>query len=252
MATLGKHTNRARIEQGLSQATLAEKLETSQVTISNWENDRAKPDENQIARMIRIMGLTRPGRVKRTSAEEVSNQGGSSPFGRWLGREREKAGMSVQELAESSSVSIPAIYNIESGRSPNPRQSTRKKLERALEVDTPQDVLEVAEEASEIEGLGSLQDFDPHDKSDRPKLPGVYVFYDVSDRPIYVGKASDIAKRVKDHEDKFWFRPPIVANGAYVEIPGETLRHQVEQVLIKFLKSNAVINKQSVERQPNG
>ena len=36
--------------------------------------------------------------------------------------------------------------------------------------------------------------------------------------------------------------------GPYVQIDNETLRRQVEQVLIKFLKSNAVINKQSVDR----
>ncbi|MCK5797579.1 MAG: hypothetical protein KAI47_10370, partial [Deltaproteobacteria bacterium] len=73
-------------------------------------------------------------------------------------------------------------------------------------------------------------------------------FYDVSERPIYVGKAARISRRVKEHEEKFWFRSPIVQRALYVEIKDETLRHQVEQVLIKFLKSHAVINKQSVER----
>lgn len=173
---------------------------------------------------------------------------GGRAFGRWLERAREDAGLSVHELADKAGVSAPAIYNIESGRSSNPRAATQKKLEAALKVSVPAEVLEVAEEGSEIEGLGPLTDFDPHSAADRPRLPGVYVFYDVSERPIYVGKASDIAKRVKDHEDKFWFKFPIVANAAYVEISDETLRHQVEQILIKFLKSNAVINKQSVER----
>jgi excinuclease UvrABC nuclease subunit len=77
----------------------------------------------------------------------------------------------------------------------------------------------------------------------------LYVFYDVSDRPVYVGKAEVIKKRVSDHVDKFWFKYPIVSHAAYVEIKGTILRHQVEQVLIKFLKSNAVINKQSVDRE---
>jgi hypothetical protein len=89
---------------------------------------------------------------------------------------------------------------------------------------------------------------DPHDAASLPSCPGVYVFYDVSDRPVYVGKAEKISKRVKDHTDKFWFKHPIVSHGAYVQIDGATLRYQVEQVLIKFLKSDAVINKQSVER----
>ncbi len=76
----------------------------------------------------------------------------------------------------------------------------------------------------------------------------VYVFYDVSDRPVYIGESQNIGTRVGTHEDKFWFKFPIVSNAAYVEIKDKDLRHQVEQVLIKFLKSNAVINKQSVDR----
>jgi hypothetical protein len=47
----------------------------------------------------------------------------------------------------------------------------------------------------------------------------------------------------------FWFKSPIVEKGAYVHIKDSKLRHQVEQILIKFLKSNAVLNKQSVERE---
>jgi len=65
---------------------------------------------------------------------------------------------------------------------------------------------------------------------------------------VYVGQASKIATRVRKHQDRFWFKYPIVSHGAYVQIDNETLRRQVEQVLIKFLKSNAVINKQSVDR----
>jgi len=93
-----------------------------------------------------------------------------------------------------------------------------------------------------------LTDFDPHDDDDLPEVAGIYVFYDVSDRPVYVGKAQNIAKRVGDHSEKFWFKYPIVSHAAYIEIVDKELRHQVEQILIGFLKSNAVINKQSVTR----
>lgn len=248
MASTGKHIRRARIEQGLSQAALAEKLKATQATISNWETDKARPSDRQLKQMEALLGLVRPGPRRREGADDGGGSDGSRAFGRWLERARQDVGLSVPELAEKAKVSAPAIYNIESGRSPNPRASTREKLERALNQDTPRDVVEVAEESGKIEGLGPLTDFDPHDKSDRPRTPGVYVFYDISDRPIYVGEAGDIAKRVKDHEEKFWFKDPIVHNGAYVEIQDKTLRRQVEQVLIKFLKSNAVINKQLVER----
>jgi hypothetical protein len=78
----------------------------------------------------------------------------------------------------------------------------------------------------------------------------VYVFYDISERPVYVGRAVKltIADRVRDHNDKFWFKRPIVDSAAYIQINDEALCTQLEQVLIKFLKSNAVLNKQFVER----
>jgi hypothetical protein len=57
-----------------------------------------------------------------------------------------------------------------------------------------------------------------------------------------------IANHISDHQDKFWFERPIVERAAYVPVKDEKLRRQVETVLIKFLKSNAIINKQQVER----
>jgi hypothetical protein len=55
--------------------------------------------------------------------------------------------------------------------------------------------------------------------------------------------------RVPEHYEKFWFRRPVVDRGAYVQIQEEDLCSKVEQVLIKFLKSNALFNKQYVERE---
>jgi hypothetical protein len=44
------------------------------------------------------------------------------------------------------------------------------------------------------------------------------------------------------------YRSPIVERAAYVRVDDETLRGQLEETLIKFLKSNAVINQNFVER----
>ena len=72
----------------------------------------------------------------------------------------------------------------------------------------------------------------------------MYVLYDISQRPIYVGKASNIAGRLNDHGTRFWYKRPLVETGAYIEIQNKLLRDQIETVLIQFLKNNAVINKQ--------
>lgn len=249
MATwIGKRLRRARLDQGVAQGTLAKKLGVSQGTVSNWETGKGKPSEAEIGRIEKIIGqFNNPAHKGGPSSKEDATADGRA-FGDWLRSARETAEMSAHELAEASGVSQVQIYNLETGRSTNPRAATRKRLERALKATVPDDVQAEVEEEQSIEGLGPLTDFDPHDDDDRPSCSGVYVFYDISDRPVYVGKAGSIRSRVADHEEKFWFKYPIVSHAAYVEIKDKTLRHQVEQVLIKFLKSNAVINKQSVER----
>jgi hypothetical protein len=63
-----------------------------------------------------------------------------------------------------------------------------------------------------------------------------------------VKQGSNIAARLRVHHEKFWFRSPIVYNAAYIQVADKRLREQIETILIKFLKSNAVINKQQVER----
>ena len=102
--------------------------------------------------------------------------------------------------------------------------------------------------ASLNSSIGDLVEFTPHDPTKYPRVGGIYVLYDISERPLYIGQGRSIDKRVRYHFDKFWFRPPIVQSASYVRIDNKVLRERIEAVLIKFLKSNAVINKQMVDR----
>lgn len=239
----GDRLRRARLATGLNQAELAKKIKMSQPAISIWETGNSEPSKEVLKTIEAVLGplVESPGDKANTGIARTE------VFGAWLTKARNESGMSKAELAKASGLSLPTIYNIESGRSSNPQDETRKQIEKALKVSIPKEVQEEAAEEQEITGLGTLKDFDPY-SSNVPNVPGVYVFYDISDRPIYVGKGEKISSRVKDHEEKFWFKRPIVDRAAYIEIPDGKLRHQIEQVLIKFLKSNAVINKQSVDR----
>jgi len=67
-------------------------------------------------------------------------------------------------------------------------------------------------------------------------VAGIYVFYDVSERPIYVGHA-DIKTRIRTHREKFWFRSPIAQTGD-VKIDEKGLREKAETLLIRFLNSS--------------
>lgn len=182
----------------------------------------------------------------------VSEDEGVGPVAEWVRSQRDEKGWTVAELAEESGVSIPQIYNLESGRSRNPQSKTRLRLEKAFDAAMPEATPAV--EAPGVEpqdvGLGALQDFDPYAESDLPDCSGVYVLYDISDRPVYVGRATKrtIAQRLPEHYEKFWFKRPVVSHAAFISIADEKLCMQIESVLIRFLKSNAVLNRQHVSR----
>jgi transcriptional regulator with XRE-family HTH domain len=240
----GSRLRRERVINGLSQADLAAKLSVTQPTISTWEQGSSHPRPAQRQKLVEIFG---PG-IEGREDELPATLSGISPFGQWLTETRRARGLSVKELAERAGLSIPAIYAIENGSISNPRQTTVKALEQALNARVPADTAAETEEEAQIEGLGELEGFDPHSDEDLPDGPGVYVFYDISQRPIYVGESGRTKSRIKEHREKFWFRPPIVQTGAFVAIQDEDLRHKVESLLIQFLKRNAVLNRQKVHR----
>lgn len=228
----------ARIRAGLSQDELARKIAVTQATVSNWERGKGGPSDQQLKALAMVLDLS--------SSENGAAD--ASPLAAWLTKARSAKDWSIPELANKAGLTPPAVYRIESGVTRNLRAATRKKLEKALGIQVPEDTAaEVAEEAK-VQGLGSLEDFDPHIDSDRPTEPGIYVLYDISERPVYVGEGKNVRKRIKDHEEKFWFRPPIVETASWIKVEGDELRVQIETLMIKFLKSNAVINKQNVER----
>ena len=229
-----------RRANGLSQQELAARLNMAQPSISLWERGKGAPSRDQLQQLEGILG----------GFSTAKNQGSDvelSPIAVWVFRGLEKKGMTANELARKAGISPPTIYNILNGGAENPQQRTLKAIESALgetfERSTPQKTSKDGKRA-----IGELIDFNPYDDKDLPAKPGVYVFYDISGRPIYVGKSANIATRLRDHADKFWFKAPIVQTAAYVEIPDEATRDQVETVLIQFLKNNAVMNKNKTVR----
>jgi transcriptional regulator with XRE-family HTH domain len=180
--------------------------------------------------------------------EGDSKDAEASPYGEWLVRTRNRLGVTRRELSTRSGLREPHIWKIEVGKIGNPRPETRQRLEQALGEIAPFETVQLTGEDAAIPNVGTLTDFDPHDETSLPAEPGIYVFYDVSERPIYVGESQDISRRIHDHFDKFWFRSPIVETAAYVRIEDRDLRKRVEAAMISFLKSNAVINRQNVRR----
>lgn len=247
MHTLGQRISKNRLANGLTQAELAQEIGVTQPTIHNWEADKSIPTSKDLQRLRTKIGVKGSSASTKSSAA-ADTASGQSPFGAWLNRERTRKGVSVPQLSEKAHVSPAHIYMIESGYIANPRGPTRDKIADALGEKVPKEIRDETQKESSVAGLGELLDFDPHDPSDRPEGPRIYVLYDISNRPVYVGEGQSIKKRIDDHHEKFWFKSPIVETASYVEIENESLRLKMEAILIKFLKSNAVINKKLVDR----
>lgn len=246
----GEGLRRARIRNGMTQGELAGKIEVTQGTISIWETGKGQPNGQQKKQLKMILGGW--GAVAEGAAPiEGPNESSPGPLSSWVTKARLRKELSIPELAAKAGISAAAIYAIEAGRIANPQRATIQKLEKAL-GELPAEAKKEIQDEAEIEGLGPFTDFGPYDTESLPEIPGVYVFYDISERPIYVGESSNIRKRIHDHVDKFWFKPPIVNTGAYVEIKDAKLRTQTETMMIRFLKSNAVINTQNVIRNRGG
>ncbi len=232
----GRRIHERRKANALSQSDLGKRLGVAQGAISSWETGKLTPSNAQLARLDEILGGVAP------SAEQITESESQTPIAAWLSRAIAKKDLTVGELAAKADVSSPTIYNILAGRAQNPHSKTIEALEEVLS-DTFESKTEVRE-ASDVSGIGELIDFNPYEQKEIPTKPGVYVLYDISQRPIYVGKATRIASRLKDHNTRFWYKRPLVETGAYIEIKDPLLRDQIETVLIQFLKNNAVINKQ--------
>jgi transcriptional regulator with XRE-family HTH domain len=240
----GQELLKARINSGLTQDAVAERLGVAQPTISTWEKGKSTPSKEQMTKLEAFLGPL--GTQKGDTDSDTSTE--TSAFGVWVNSVRSKKGWTVVELAAKAGVSAPTIYNLENGRIDNPQEKTRTRIVTALGVTPESEIVAETKRAAQIEGLGNLEDFDPYDPEDLPEGSGVYVFYDIAQHPLYVGESQDLAKRLKDYSDKYWFKRPIVESGSFVKIAEKKLRKQVEQLLIRFLKSNAVLNKQHVDR----
>ena len=161
----------------------------------------------------------------------------------------EKNNVSIANLVEKTGITYTGIWNIVKGNTVSPRLETRRKLAEALNETIPVEVeAEIQNQAAPIPGF-EWADFTPTDLETVPQKSGVYVFYDVTDRPVYVGKSSkNVRTRVKDHQTRFWFKSPLVVRGAFLSVPDPDLCLKIETILIKFMGKHALLNSKGVVR----
>jgi len=175
--------------------------------------------------------------------------GNGSVFGEWLRREMQQKDVTIGALVEKTGITYAGIWNIVKGNTVSPRKETRQKLANALNEVIPAAIeAEIESQSTPLQGFEWV-DFTPTDLETVPQSSGVYVFYDITDRPVYVGKsAKNVRTRVKDHQTRFWFKAPLVVRGAFLAVPDPDLCLKIETILIKFLGKHALLNTKGVVR----
>jgi transcriptional regulator with XRE-family HTH domain len=66
--TLGDGIRVKRIEKGLLQAEMAEKLGVSRFQVGRWERNLAKPSESELAVLVNILGVAGQMAIGRPTA----------------------------------------------------------------------------------------------------------------------------------------------------------------------------------------
>lgn len=170
-------------------------------------------------------------------------------FGKWLNNKMAEKDIGIGELSELSGITYTGIWNIVQGYTISPRDETRDRLSNALKAKVPKSVETAIEaESNEIPGY-QWTSFTPSDPETIPNQAGVYVLYDITDRPVYVGKSNQSVRgRIKDHSTRFWFKPPLVVTGGFIPVADEKMCSTIESVLIKFLGKHALINEKGKRR----
>ena len=170
-------------------------------------------------------------------------------FSVWLDREMKNKGVTIQQMAERTGITYTGIWNIVKGNTASPRQDTRKKIALALGEVVPEQIeKEATEQSTPIPGYEWV-DFTPSDLETVPAESGIYVFYDITDRPVYVGKSNkSVRGRVKDHQTRFWFKYPLVVRGAFLAVSDPEMCDKIEIILIKFLGKHALMNQKGAVR----
>jgi transcriptional regulator with XRE-family HTH domain len=249
---LGRALRRARNRENLTQQALADKLTKAVGSkvfpsyICNWENDDKGPPDKYIPYIEEILGpITKKATRKEKDAEIIEHE--TSDFGVWMRNTREEKGLSRYELAQQTGLAVPTIYFIESGRVTNPQDATKEKIYKVLGKQPPEQ--HVTKRKHPTYNGKNVHGFNPMDRSDWPPKgsSGVYVLYDKTHHPVYVGESIHIGIRLGEHKDyeqkEFdkWFDATAVY-GSYIEVADEKARIELEWVMIRFLKDSLLFN----------
>ena len=238
---VAKWINEHLKKKGWTQTKLAEELDVSQPLINHWVKGRQRPNAEMREKLVEVFGAG-------FGEEETFGR----TLGEWLRSKREKQKLTIKELADKTGLSWLGIKNIEDGNIQSPHKATLKSLEKVLGK-LPAVQSKDVEEARDVGGFDFEGTFDVKEWESNAK-PGekiqcIYVIYDKSNRPVYIGQTNDLRSRFKNHEREFWWKEPIAQRFAYIVVKDSEFRKKAEKVMIKLVGTHALMNEQHASWQ---
>ena len=165
-------------------------------------------------------------------------------FAAWIGLQMEAKNLTNQRLAQLAGCHPTTVSSILAGRIENPSNEMMAKIRMALNEDVPASIVRDLHERKTFENKEDVwDDFNPHDHDSIPNKPGVYALFSPTDAVMYVGMAQNVRSRISSHRDKKWFLPEIIEYGMLFYSDDENERKKIEDILIKFLRTRAWLNK---------
>lgn len=231
-----------RKKLGLTQTEMGGKLGISQGYVAQIETEAVNASPRVAQKILEMSGHS-PAKIesamKKTPEREIN-------FGDWVREQRVRQGLTQQELAKKAGISNLTVSFIENHQTESPRQGTMDAMKNVL-GELPKGVrTEVVESADW--GFGEFQGpfpFKEWEKNIDGDTSGIYIFYDISKHPVYIGESKNIRKRILDHDREFWFKPPIVSTIGYMVVKDEGVRAKLEAAMIKIAGETAILNKQN-------
>lgn len=215
---------------GLSQKELANLIGYSTSWVSQLEGGKKNLSEEVYQSILEALGY-----------QEADGE----KFRFWLINVIVKSGLDIWDFSEAAEVEWSILLEVITRNADACDDETLRRIE-AFSGSTYK---KAKGRTSSVDGYQTeLVSFDVYDKSTHPDQGGVYIFYDITGRPVYIGKSQNIKRRIRDHAEKKWFLAPFVQKGAYVLIEDELLCSFVENLLIRVIGQNLVLNKQGVDR----
>lgn len=120
LTALGKRLHAARINAGLTQQWVSERLGVTPQSVRNWESGRSEPAGVTVDRLATLYGVL-PARLTGQAPEEPPEDGEQSPDQRvgveprLLQEARSTSGLSQAEASEQAGVSIVSLRRYEQG-----------------------------------------------------------------------------------------------------------------------------------------